>query len=180
MSSRAKAWRSYGGVRGRALRRLLQIASDPGMAQCRPRRPAQERLPSKPSAIRSFGSRTQLRSMRAAQSSGATKVVSEAGPHAPVELQHLCVGQLRILCLTTKVGLRDPRGGVRELHRALVILGKILDAGLDSDDVEREPGLSICRLQDAGHRPPTSAPHTPDADSASSTRRARRPRRAWG
>jgi phage terminase large subunit-like protein len=48
------------------------------------------------------------------------------------------------------------------------ILGKILDAGLDSDDVERTPGLSISRLQDAGtlvwaYEAPTIDPH--DVDS---------------
>jgi hypothetical protein len=48
------------------------------------------------------------------------------------------------------------------------ILGKILDAGLDSDDVERTPGLSICRLQDAGtlvwaYEAPTVDPHDVDA-----------------
>jgi phage terminase large subunit-like protein len=49
------------------------------------------------------------------------------------------------------------------------ILGKILDAGLDSDDVERTPGLSVCRLQDArtlvwAYEAPTAAdPYDVDA-----------------
>jgi hypothetical protein len=48
------------------------------------------------------------------------------------------------------------------------ILGKILDAGLDSDDVERTPGLSVCRLQDAralvwAYEAPTVDPHDVDA-----------------
>ena len=29
------------------------------------------------------------------------------------------------------------------------ILGRILDAGLEAEDVEREPGLTVCRLRDA-------------------------------
>jgi phage terminase large subunit-like protein len=30
------------------------------------------------------------------------------------------------------------------------ILGRLLDAGLDAEDVEREPGLTICRMREAG------------------------------
>jgi hypothetical protein len=48
------------------------------------------------------------------------------------------------------------------------ILGKILDAGLDADDVEREPGLTVCRMAEAhtlvwGFEAPTSDPHDVEA-----------------
>jgi hypothetical protein len=63
-------------------------------------------------------------------------------------------------------GVHDHTGEAAFRHDS--ILGKILDAGLDSDDVERTPGLSICRLQDAGtlvwaYEAPTVDPHDVDA-----------------
>jgi hypothetical protein len=48
------------------------------------------------------------------------------------------------------------------------ILGRLLDAGLDAEDVEREPGLTVCRLTDAGtllyeYAAPTSDPRDVEA-----------------
>ena len=44
------------------------------------------------------------------------------------------------------------------------ILGPLLDAALDADDVEREPGLTVCRMPDAqtlvyAYEAPTTDPH---------------------
>lgn len=54
------------------------------------------------------------------------------------------------------------------VHRHDSILGRILDAGLASEDVEREPGLAICRMPEAktlifNYEAPTDDPGDVDA-----------------
>jgi Phage Terminase len=53
-------------------------------------------------------------------------------------------------------------------HRHDSILGGILDAGLEAGDVERKPGLTVCRLREAktlvyAYEAPTTDPHDIDA-----------------